>query len=563
MAILQNSIIPVTAAPADDYTVDNSLKFDGSSSHLTRTFGSGDQTKWTYSLWVKRSALDTSAKPAMDLLSVYTGSGDSTSFQFQYGYKTTQADSIRLVLWTSRTTTTRVFRDLSAWIHLCLVMDTSQSTDRDKCKLYINGELNTGWAGESGKDDFHSAIASGGCIVNSATQHMIGAMDYSAGNYLNGYLADVYFLDGSAVAPEDNFIEKDSNGQWVPKEYTDDDYGTNGFHLDFSDSYDLGADAAGSNDFTATSLGSHDQMGDTPSAGKNYATLNPLAANSTATLKEGNLRHDTASSGYSSVWATHGMTSGKWYAEVYALSGAISMPGISTEDYTGISDNNIYVGEDAHSWGYYASDINGQYTYHNSSASAYATSSTTGDIIMIAFDADNGAIYFGINGTWYDGTTAASSWAEATAAYSSLSTSKTYFFTSGDGSSTSQYMIWNFGQDPTFNGNRSTTPATSEFAYTPPTDFKSLCTANLDDPGLNNAKSSEKAFAAKAYDDGAGAKTGLGFQPDLVWVKSRGSTSDHKLTDSVRDVGESLEANTSAAEETESSLVGVTSFDTN
>ncbi len=44
------------AAPADDYTVDNSLKFDGSSSYLSRTFASdGDTTKWTWASWVKLS----------------------------------------------------------------------------------------------------------------------------------------------------------------------------------------------------------------------------------------------------------------------------------------------------------------------------------------------------------------------------------------------------------------------------------------------------------------------------------------------------------------------------
>ena len=326
----------------------------------------------------------------------------------------------------------------------------------------------------------------------------------------------------------------------------------------------LAGDASGkANDFAATNLGSHDQMGDTSSAGKNYCTWNPLDYYdaTSVTLGEGNLKLSALESGNAGkVRATFQMPKTlKWYWEIRCddtasdydirhsaglVKSGISLPAADVfADITGADwVSTIFDGT-----------INQIYKEDTSATSIGSGTIAEGDIFQYAYDAATRKFWVGKNGTWLDS-------GDPSAGTDELHT------LSDDDWTPFSYCYWdtwqstaNFGQDPTFNGNRSTAPATSEFAYTPPTDFKSLCTANIPDPALNNAIA--PAFAAKAYDDGAGAKTGLGFQPDLVWVKSRGSTSDHKLTDSVRDVGESLEANTSDAEETESSLVGVTSFD--
>jgi len=55
------------------------------------------------------------------------------------------------------------------------------------------------------------------------------------------------------------------------------------------------------------------------------------------------------------------------------------------------------------------------------------------------------------------------------------------------------------------------------------------------------------------------AITGVGFQPDLVWIKERSSTSSHRLMDSVRGVGKGLSSDNNTAEESLAALL--TSFD--
>jgi len=74
-------------------------------------------------------------------------------------------------------------------------------------------------------------------------------------------------------------------------------------------------------------------------------------------------------------------------------------------------------------------------------------------------------------------------------------------------------------------------------------------------------KSSEH-FNTKLYTgNGTNATgiTGVGFQPDWVWIKERSSTSPHKLLDAVRGATKELESNSTATEQTEST--SLQSFD--
>ena len=55
--------------------------------------------------------------------------------------------------------------------------------------------------------------------------------------------------------------------------------------------------------------------------------------------------------------------------------------------------------------------------------------------------------------------------------------------------------------------------------------------------------------------------TGVGFQPDLVWVKGRSEVASHRLNDIVRGAGTELLTNTSSAEYTYSPNTALKSFD--
>lgn len=507
---------PAAAAPAA-YTVENSLKFDGSSSYLSRTFGTPTNAKkWTFSAWVKRSDLSTgyilfSAQSGSSHESIYWSNSDNTLW-----YNSWDGSSS-----SRQRATSAVYRDPSAWYHILVSVNTDQASP--EIKLWVNGEEPTTTDATPVQDDTD-------LINSSGTTHYISDADGNVAGVMDGYVADVHFWDGQVKTPSD-MTETDSNGQLVPIEYSGSDYGDNGFHLDFSDSSDLGADAAGSNDFTATNLGSHDQMGDSPFSGKNYATLNPLDEwADDGVFAEGNSSFSTDNALGRGV-ATIRPSSGKWYGEVYITDYQRFNIGVQNE--TGA--NSMQGGATANSA--ILNYLGGTY-WNTSSTSSYVSALANGNIVSFALDLDNDILWFAVNGTWaqsvsvsaIEAGTTTDSFTDFIGSTVPVTGDNIGMFVESNSTSQDMGCIVNFGQDPTFNGNRGTTPATAEFAYTPPSGFKSLCTANLPDPGLNNAVDAEKAFAVSTwtgtydFDNSVGTEEqniDIGFHPGVVWVKDR------------------------------------------
>jgi len=256
----------------------------------------------------------------------------------------------------------------------------------------------------------------------------------------------------------------------------------------------------------------------------NYATLNPL--NAAHTYSNGNLDVTTSTSSYAALPAATssiGVTSGKWYVEYSPTSLAAGcILGV-----TSTPSAFAYPGGDASSYGYYS--VNGN-KYNNASGSSYGNSFTTGDVIGIALDLDNGKIWFSKNGTWQASGNPASG---TNAAYTGLS--GTYFIavakdTTG---STTTAGTFNFGQRP--------------FAYTAPSGFKSLSDTSLPAPVVAKGSS---AFDALLYTGNGASRsiTGLSFNPDLVWIKSRSGAYTHGLNDAVRGAGKFLYSDQTSAE---------------
>ena len=146
--------------------------------------------------------------------------------------------------------TSALARDPSAWMHLVFACDTTQSTATDRFKVYSNGVLADSFSARVNPPQYRDIP------VNSAILHQISGRGYNTSDHFDGQLADVHFIDGQALAPTD-FGEFDSNNVWQPKEYSG-TYGTNGFHLDFSDNSSnaaLGTDSSGnSNTWTVNNL---------------------------------------------------------------------------------------------------------------------------------------------------------------------------------------------------------------------------------------------------------------------------------------------------------------------
>ncbi|CAB5212732.1 SPRY domain containing protein [uncultured Caudovirales phage] len=510
-------MFPVLSANGPSgFTIANSLRFQSASStYANRTpAAAGNRQKWTWSAWVKRGGLTT---PQFIMFSATSGTGTC-----QIGFQGSGNDGIVLYdssLGPMNVTTTPQYRDPSAWYHIVIAVDTTQATAANRVLMYVNGVQVTAFSTAT----YPSQNANTG--INNNVTHGLGTQ-YSngsnAGNYFDGYMAEVNFIDGQALTPSSFGTTDATSGQWIAKKYSG-TYGTNGFYLPFSNGTStttLGADSSGnSNNWTLTnftrSAGVSDcWMTDVPSGnssiGGNYCVMNPLQKGGSVSASSGNLT--VVNTADSKILGTIGMSSGKWYWEA-TVQTATDIVGIAL----GNSTLSSFTGGDANSWGYYFSNGN---KYNSGSATAYGASCATGDVVGIAFDADAGTLTFYKNNT-SQGT-----------AYSSL-TSGPYFPCAGNGNANTVYI--NFGQ--------------RSFAYTPPTGFKALCTANLP---VATIKQGNKYMDATLYTGNNTANRTIvnagGFKPDLVWLKSRSSASwANFLQDSVRGFPEYLISNSSGA----------------
>ena len=535
MSVINNNLLLTAPAAASGYQISRSLRFNApSSKFLNRTFASaGNRKTWTWAAWFKPSRLaGTGGNGGHSLFSCRNGAGDDGITDLIYN-----TDGTLLLTGGTNTfrTTTQVLRDFSAWYHLVLAVDTTSATADNRIRIYINGvEVTTFNTKVNPSQNFDLA-------VNQAAEHRIGGYDYT---YFNGYLADIYFISAQQLDPSSFTTTDATTGQLIPKAYTG-SYGTNGFHLEFADNSaatatTLGKDSSGlgnnwtPNNLSVTAGAGNDSLVDVPTNGPqtdtgvggevrgNYCTLNPLHSY-VATSSDGNLYCNTNASGW--IGSTIHMYAGKWYAEFTVNTGIYHMFGLCTSDTSG----------SGYPWQaakpgvtYYAADgriyVDGVNTGTIGSASA-----TSGDIISFAFDVDAKSVAIRKNNTLLVSKT--------------IGTATSYMFYISDGGGTIT-ATFNAGARP--------------FAYTAPSGFKALCTTNLPAPTIVKPST---VMDVKLYTGNGGTQTigGLGFSPDLVWIKSRSNTRDHQLYDVIRGAQNPLLSNSTLGEG--SPQTGLTSFD--
>jgi len=367
----------------------------------------------------------------------------------------------------------------------------------------------------------------------------------------------MHFIDGTALTPS-SFGETGDYGEWKAKKVAGLTYGDNGFYLDFADAADLGDDESGEgNDFTENNIAAHDQMLDTPT--NNFCVMNALTNNFLTDVKEGNLKVTTTATD-KTIYSTFGVTSGKWYVEVEIVAAGTEshFPGSGVwGSPIGVSDGEGNSFESNYNSAVMRTGTGvvtiGSTNWGSGTKNSNGTAGFAGTIFTIAFDADIGSVWFATN---------AAPDTSATANVTSLSTSpkRDYRFGQQEANTNPGWtMTWNFGQDSSFAGEKTAQGNQDgndigDFYYTPPTNFLALCASNLPDVAVKP----QKHFNTILYDDGAGAKTGVGFQPDLVWLKSRGSAYEHELTDAVRGVTKAISSDSTNAESTDGT--GLTAF---
>jgi hypothetical protein len=496
---------PFFLAGKKAFAVERSLRFDNNQLPLTRTPSSTSNRKtMTFSLWFKR-AVDTNFN------SFLIGYGNPSN---RHGLDFVSGGQLRL--WGNYNGSvaltvqpTQVFTDFAAWYHFVLAIDTTQGTASNRVKMYVNGSQITDFAtanypAQDFEFDFNNQYAT--------TQ---------IGSYSKAYFAEFQEIDGLALDPS-YFGETDLiTGQWNPKKYVG-NYGTNGFYLNFSDDTStsaLGTDSSGnSNNFTVNNLSvtagvDNDSVKDTPT--NNFCTLNPLSNGTGANPSNGNLDFATTSSATGTMDTTIPISSGKWYCEVTIITGSNNgAVGIRSIDQLSTASDTL--GSENLDYAYRG---NGQ-KFNSNSKTSYGSSYTSNDVIGIALDLDGGTIKFFKNNS------------DQGTAFSSIS--GTYVFAIGDDNTSSAFNgSLNFGQ--------------RTFTYTPPSGFKTLCTANLPDPTILFPN---KHFDTLLWTANASTQvvTGLNFQPDWVWGKSRDDTYDHEVYDSVRGPLKRLKPNSTGQE---------------
>ena len=437
------------------------------STSLTRTLTTPTSDKiFTFSAWVKRSALGSEGY----VFTIGSNGGSSPSHWYSIRYANEKIYVQRSG--TGQLITNAVYRDLSAWYHIVLTNDTTQATDSNRIKLYVNGEQpSLGTATYPSQNATLDGINGARCALG---------LTYSGtGNYFDGSMAHVNFIDGTAY-PASTFGETNAaSGIWTPIASPSVTYGTNGFFLKFGSSGALGTDSSGnSNTFTVNGSGTQTQ--DAPS--NVFVTMNPLYRTTSINFSNGNNTITSSSGSWNGPASTLAASTGKWYVEGKATGYNHNAVGVASNP----NDNSAgYPFGIAGGYGYKL--YTGGTTTLGADDVPYGDTLANGDIFQIALDLDNQKIYFGKNGTWQNSGVPTSG-ATGTGAAFTLPSNETYHFVNAlnlqTGGASSQ---WNFG-----NGYFGTTAVASGnadgagygiFEYAPPTGYYSLCTKNINTYG--------------------------------------------------------------------------------
>ena len=468
----------VASATAASYDVDNSCRFNNDDSaymHRTPAGGGTSNTTFTWSIWIKRT--DT-ATAIGRLFEFYNTSSYYVSLRFRDDvahnlefYSESNGAGVNL-------RTNRQFRDVGAWYHIVMRVDTTNGTDDDRLRMYVNGVQETSFVARTNPG------SSEDLDFNGASDVQYVGRKWEDSDYFDGYMAEVCYCDGQSLAPT-SFGEFDSASPtiWKPKDVSGLTFGTNGFYLDFEDSANLGNDANGGTDLTEVNLDATDQATDTPT--NNFCTMNPLDNfYFGGTFSEGNLKIVSDASVESYPTSTIGVSSGKWYWEIKVASSGSDRDQIGigdkvadNTDFTPISDNTrveMYYG------------YTGVHYSGGATTSGYGDAFGTGDIIGVAMDLDNHKLYFSKNGTFQNsGDPTSGATGTGALAIDTSPADGVYYAVFANIHNTGSTFEANFGGCPAFaitSGNADA-DGYGNFEYAVPSGFYALCTKNLAEYG--------------------------------------------------------------------------------
>jgi len=560
--VFQNNVLAgAAAASTGAYTIDNSCRFNiNDTAYLARDVATTLSNKFTYSFWVKRCTFGTyqyivtwrDGSGAGSPYGMIQFNNDDTLSPFEY-------DTASSANYAVYTVTDAVFRDPSAWYHIVVNFDYTRSTS-DRVRVYANGTLQTFGTNENS--------ASAGTPQSQATGsdgNFLGvAKLYNASTQMGDfYMAEVHLVSDAALAASE-FGETNSNGVWVPKEYSG-SYGDEGHFLDFESSGDLGNDVSGNNnDFTSSGLAAADQMEDTPT--NNQITYNPLNnQRSGGEVKDGNLVYNGPGTRTLISLSANLPPTGK-----YAV--AFKTDKVSTNagwDFGITKSNNTNFGDAAGS----NEDVGANDGLNMSPSSSdlaiwdYVTTGdidpslpiTTSDEFWMAVDMATGKCFLGI----YDASATSMIWVAADAGVDGNPA------TGANPTTTISAMIGStdyvFAAAGSKGDENLTLMKSADISGTIPTGYTYFeNVADFPTPAVTDP--SEYYQTGPEYAGNGSTQTitfdgNADMQPDIVWIKATdGGTKDHVLTNSVRGTGFNTVVNLALAEDAATDVV--TAFNT-
>jgi len=360
------------------------------STYLTSNIGSPSQQRFTWSLWVKRSKLGVE----QHMVGNYNANNRThlffTNTEKLYFYSELSGSNVIAYQ------TNRLFRDLNAWYHIVCAVDTTQAGG-NRIRIYVNGEEETSFATETECNQNTN--------LSIGTTHYIGTYGGDAGSAsysFDGSMSHLHFVDGSQLTPSSFGSTDSTTGEWKINTAPSVTYGSSGYFI-LKDGNSVTDQSGNSNNFTVGG-GTLTNTEDCPS--NVFATLNPLWKDTVSagaiTYSNGNTSFHPNIDGNSFTRSTLGASSGKYYIEIKA-----------TEVNTGQSTSMNIVPSDEYGASHSSSGTYGFQIQLNStntqlkkevegSSTTINSSFSSGSIAMMAVDLDNGKMWIGYNGTWYN-----------------------------------------------------------------------------------------------------------------------------------------------------------------
>ena len=548
----------------EEYEIEKSVRLSNQDSgylQIDNDGSTGSRTTWTISMWVKIIAQG-------EVMYLWEG-GETDSNTNRIFARFSDIGLLRVSeASTVRLETTQKFVDPGSWHHFVFKCDTTNGTADDRFQIFHNGELIT----EYGTRNNFSQNDNVG--IGKAEKITLGYTHVDSTLPFDGYFSEVHYVDGTALNASSFGSTDGTWGHWKPKKYGG-SYGTNGFFLEFKqsgtsqNSSGIGADTSGNDKHLAvSSIATHDVMLDNPT--NNFSVMASNGYQCATAFRDGGLfiRDSGTALGLSTIRPT----SGKWYWEVdldgrYSGSpywGAFFSPDDEdgdSNDYDASSEANVKIV--SYSGGANFITIEGGTL--NASHGAWPADHIWG----FAYDVDAGKLWISKNGDFTAVGVSGSNPSTATNPAATGLGSHCIPAFGPIGSTSTQFNAFlraNFGADGTFagaqsSGGESDDNGYGDFKYDVPSGFLSICTKNLPEPAVkpaeyfNNVKYSGNSTDNRSI-------TGVGFQPDWVWVKHRdhGTNHSNNLADVLRGGTKILYTNTTDAEET--ITTSIKSFDT-